>query len=356
MRGLSANKVTANVVADRNVVLSFEFVVGVGFASETANLTVESIEGRRTTESAAVGKERYGESSRLEGSNHIVEDLGVISCLDVGFKRDERAVGLGSDVDGGVDVTKQTVHRVATGVEHVLVSDLTGDQIRDASRASDFFGRNIFGRFVELFHDGAVKVSHHNLQSHVVCDLGLVAVVDEVQVPLVRVVGAKDVGLTISTKGLVQVAHFVFEARVREDLSIGEEKIASREEAELDRGLGNVLLHKFDESVKAAEGNSSAASLEHDFVGIDKQAGFGQDVSIEVSVLRHVEDFAFNNIENFFPASARDNAQAKLVVFNLLEVDFEFLFDTFKTKALLCWRKVNTCIKEEILDSRHSRS
>jgi hypothetical protein len=86
---LSANKVTGNVVADRNVVLSFEFVVGVGFARETANFAVECIESRRTTESAAVGKERYGESSRLEGSNYIIEDLGVISSLDVGFERDE---------------------------------------------------------------------------------------------------------------------------------------------------------------------------------------------------------------------------------------------------------------------------
>ena len=143
---------------------------------------------------------------------------------------------------------------------------------------------------------------------------------------------------------------------MREDLSIGEEKIASREEAELDGGLGNVLLHNFHKSVKAAEGNSGTASLEHDFVRIDKQARFGQDISVEVRVLGHVEDFAFDNIEYFFPASARDNAQAKLVVFNLLEVDFELLFDTFKTKALLCWGKVNTSIKEEILDSRHSRS
>lgn len=87
--GLSANKVTGNIVADRNVVLSFEFVVRVGFARETTNFAVERVESRRTTESAAVGKERYGESSRLEGSDYVVEDLGVISSLDVGFERDE---------------------------------------------------------------------------------------------------------------------------------------------------------------------------------------------------------------------------------------------------------------------------
>jgi hypothetical protein len=255
-------------------------------------------------------------------------------------------------VDGRVDITKETVHRIATRVKHVLVGDLTRDEIRDSSRSSDFFSRNIFGRFVELFHDRSVKVSHHNLQSHVICDLGLIAVVDKVQVPLMSVVGTKDVGFAISTKSFVQESNFVFEVGVREDLSIGEKKIASAEEAELDGGLGNVLLHELDESVKAAKSNSCAAGLEHDFVRINKQAGFGQDVSIEVRVLGHVENLAFDNIENFFPASARDNAQAKLVVFDLLEVDFELLFDAFKTKALLCWRKVNTCIKEEILDSR----
>lgn len=264
-------------------------------------------------------------------------------------------MGLGSDVNGGVDIAEETVHRIATRVKHVLVGDLTRDEIRDASRSGDFFGRNIFGRFVELLHDRTVKVSHHNLQSHVICDLGLVAVVDKVQVPLMSVVGTKDVGFAISTKSFVQVSNFVFEACVREDLSIGEEKIASTEEAEFNGSLGNVLLHDFDESVKAAKSNSSAASLEHDFVGINKQAGFGQDVSIEVSVLGHVENLAFDNIKNFFPASARNDAQAKLVVFNLLEVDFELLFNAFKTKALLCWGKVNTSIKEEILDSRHSR-
>lgn len=256
-------------------------------------------------------------------------------------------------MDSRVDITKETIHRIATRVKHVLVGDLARDEIRDASRSSDFLGGNIFGRFVELLHDRTVKVSHHNLQSHVICDLGLVAVVDEVQVPLMSVVGTKYVGFAISTKSFVQVGNFVFEACVREDLSIREKKIASTEEAELDGGLGNVLLHNFDESVKAAKGNSCAASLEHDFVGINKQAGFGQDISIEVSVLCHVENLALDNIENFFPASARNNAQAKLVVFNLLEVDFELLFNAFETKALLCWRKVYTSIKEEILDSRH---
>jgi len=71
-----------------------------------------------------------------------------------------------------------------------------------------------------------------------------------------------------------------------------------------------------------------------------------------VGILGHVENFAFDNIEDFFPASARNNPQAKLIIFDLLEVDFELLFDAFKTKALLCRGKVNTSIKEEILDSR----
>lgn len=255
-------------------------------------------------------------------------------------------------MDGGVDITKETVHRIATRIKHVLIGDLTRDEIRDASRSGDFFGRNIFGRFVELFHDRAVKVSHHNLQSHVICDLCLVAVVDKVQVPLMSVVGTKDVRFAVSTKSFVQVGNFVFEVCVGEDLSIREKKIASAEEAELDGGLGNVLLHKLDESVKAAKSNSCAASLEHDFVRINKQARFGKDVGIEVSVLGHVENLALDNVEHFFPASARDNAQAKLVVFDLLEVDFELLFNAFKAKALLCWRKVYTSIKEEILDSR----